>query len=362
MECDRRPVIILGHHELDYPRNRALQFALRQAGRRLIVCHSRVPFPLRHFVLGAKLLRASRFARVVLVTEGGHRLVPWVKLLCRLTRRRVLFDPFTSRYNTRVEDRGWYQPGTMSSRIAHFQDWSSTRSADFLLFDTEEHRDYFYTRYGLTCPSAVVPVGVPEKLFQPGTAMERDAKRGDVDVLFYGTYIPLQGIETIVDAAALLRDSPLRFQLLGRGQTFASIRRRVAELGLDPERFQLLPPVPFESLPERLANADIVLGIFGTSEKASRVVPNKVVQAAAVGRAIVTADTPAIRRYFQHGTSAWLVPAGDAKAVAEALLELATDATLRARIGAGAREAFLTHFTQAAAIKTLLTVLAQLEQ
>ncbi len=353
------PVVVLGHHEPDYPRNQALQRALTAAGRRLIVCHSRATFPWCHLVLATKLLRAPRSAKVVLVTEGGHRLVPWVKLLSCLTGRRVLFDPFTSRYNTRVEDRQWFAPGTLQARIAHFQDWSSTRAADALLFDTEEHREYFFSRYGLRCSSAIVPVGVPEDLFVPSSVSRATSR--DTEVLFYGTYIPLQGIETIVDAAALVREESFRFSILGVGQTFEGIKQRVSTLNLDPSRVQLLPPVPFSTLPQRLEAADIVLGIFGTGTKASRVVPNKVVQAAALGRPIITADTPAIRRYFAHCESAYLVPPGVPHELARALRELARDESLRARIGLGARAAFVKHFSQSVATHTLAGVLQQLE-
>ncbi|MEO1271994.1 MAG: hypothetical protein AAFX99_28185, partial [Myxococcota bacterium] len=79
------------------------------------MCHSRAAFPWRHLVLAQKLLQVPRDVKVVYVTEGGHRLVPLVRLLCRWTGRRILFDPFLSRYNTRVEDRKLYTRGTRTS-------------------------------------------------------------------------------------------------------------------------------------------------------------------------------------------------------------------------------------------------------
>ncbi len=355
-----RPVVVLGHHELDYPRNQSLQRALDRVGRSRVVCHSHAPFPFRHVVLAAKLLAAPTAAKVVLVTEGGHRLVPWVKLLCRMTGRRVVFDPFTSRYDTRVVDRGWFEPGSLQAKIAHFQDWSSTRAADFLLFDTDEHREYFYSRYGLDGPCAVVRVGVPEQLFTP--RVQQVVERTRLEVLFYGTYVPLQGVEIIVEAAALLRSGPHRFTLIGEGQSFDSAQARAHELGLEAPQFVQLPPIAFEALPERLADADVVLGIFGTSAKASRVVPNKVVQAAAMGRPIISADTPAMRRYFEQRESALLVPPGDAPALASAVRELAVDADLRLKIGAGARRVFEESFSDAVATRTLADVLKQLEE
>lgn len=363
---DLRPVCVLGHHELDYPRNQVLQAALGRLGREIHLCHSRAPFPWRHLILAKKLLAAPRSAKVILVTEGGHRLAPWVKQIARLTGRKVLFDPFLSRYNTRVEDRRQHAPGSYQARVAHWQDWSSTHAADFLIFDTEEHRAYFYDRYKLSAPAAVVPVGVPEDMFRPQADTAPpwpptgEAAGARFEVLFYGTYIPLQGIEHILDAAAQSPDH-MGFTLIGKGQTWPEMQQRMADLGLDAPKVRCLDRVPFEALPDHMAGAHVTLGIFGGTDKAWRVVPNKVVQAAACGRAIITADTPAVRRYFTHGESIWLVERASGAALTEGLAALAADPALRAKIGAGARAVFEQHFSLEAISRQMAHALSTLE-
>ena len=96
--------------------------------------------------------------------------------------------------------------------------------------------------------------------------------------------------------------------------------------------------VPYAELPARIAAADVVLGIFGKTAKARMVIPNKVYQAAAVGSAIVTADTPAIREVFVPGESVYAIEPTP-RALADALLALARDPALRARLAQGARAA-----------------------
>jgi glycosyltransferase involved in cell wall biosynthesis len=81
--------------------------------------------------------------------------------------------------------------------------------------------------------------------------------------------------------------------------------------------------VPAAGLPALVAAHDVCLGIFGTGEKAKRVVPNKVFQGAAAGCAIITSDTAPQRRVL--GDAAILVPPGDPEALAEALLRLSRD-------------------------------------
>src|SRR5205823_8861829 len=101
-----------------------------------------------------------------------------------------------------------------------------------------------------------------------------------------------------------------------------------------------VPWVEYELLPRELHSAACALGIFGTSPKAQRVIPNKVFQALACGAPVVTADTPAARELLVDGESALLVPAGDPAALADSLRRLATDAELARRIATDGLDAY----------------------
>ena len=74
---------------------------------------------------------------------------------------------------------------------------------------------------------------------------------------------------------------------------------------------------------ERVAQADICLGIFGATDKARRVVPNKVYQTLALGKAVITAETPAVCEVFTSGEEMVTVPPGDPELLAGAIRALA---------------------------------------
>jgi glycosyltransferase involved in cell wall biosynthesis len=109
-----------------------------------------------------------------------------------------------------------------------------------------------------------------------------------------------------------------------------------------------------------LAAAHVCLGVFGTSGKATRVVPNKVWQGMAAGRPVVSAGTPGAREVLRDGRDALLVPAGDPQALAAALRRLGGDPALRARLGEAARRTYVERGTPRVVAEALLSALARL--
>jgi glycosyltransferase involved in cell wall biosynthesis len=70
------------------------------------------------------------------------------------------------------------------------------------------------------------------------------------------------------------------------------------------------------------------------------VIPNKVFQALACARPVITADTDAARELLTDGVDALLVPPGDPHALAESVRALATDADLAERLAAAGRATY----------------------
>jgi glycosyltransferase involved in cell wall biosynthesis len=159
----------------------------------------------------------------------------------------------------------------------------------------------------------------------------------------------------VLAAADLLRAEPVRFVLAGEGQLSAALRADIARRGLT--NVDWLGALSMDELRARTLTADVCLGVFGASEKAARVVPNKVYDALACGRPVVTADTPGIREALHDGEDALLVPAGDGASLAAALERL-LEQDERARLGTAALATYRRSFTPDAVAGALLEGLA----
>lgn len=117
-------------------------------------------------------------------------------------------------------------------------------------------------------------------------------------VSFHGSYIPLQGVDKILDAAKLLKqDRNIRFRLIGPQKMINALQPEIEKESLNVE---MIPWLSTEELNEKLNEADIVLGIFGDTPKTDRVVPNKLFQGVAIKKPVITKDTPAVRELFSE--------------------------------------------------------------
>jgi glycosyltransferase involved in cell wall biosynthesis len=85
-----------------------------------------------------------------------------------------------------------------------------------------------------------------------------------------------------------------------------------------------------------------------------------VYEAMAMGKPIITGDTPAARFLLAHRESSMLVPVADAHAIAKAILELRAHSELRERIALGGRETFLKMATPEVLGKELVSICREL--
>ena len=230
----------------------------------------------------------------------------------------IVWDAFLSLYNTVVEDRCLVSRRHPVAYLLFMWEWLACRAANLVLLDTCAHAEYFVNTFSLPSrKAAAVLVGVePEKFPLNKKQSNSVSTDGRLTILFFGQFIPLHGVDTIIRAAQIMETDPVQWVLIGKGQEQDKIEHMLKEHPL--HNLKWIPWVPYEELTSWIGSADICLGIFGDTQKAAQVIPNKVFQILSSGKPLLTRDSPAIQELIDHNMEGiFLVSSADPQAIVD---------------------------------------------
>lgn len=339
-------VVLWGTPDFGKPRTRILVYGLRDEGVFVAECTAdiwdgvedksqlsgitaRLNILWRYLLAYPRLvwryLRSPRHD-AVFVAYMGHFDVLVLWPFAKLRGARIVWDAFLSLYDTVVDDRKFISPHGLAATALRAMEWLSCKAADTIILDTEAHAAYFSERYGVNAKKVEsVWVGAETEIFSPPQRETQKNESDEFTVLFYGQYIPLHGIEHILSAIGQTSDDAIKWVLVGCGQE----RNKVDALidGFTGKSLTVIDWVDYADLPALIASADVCLGVFGETDKAARVIPNKVFQVLSMGAPLITADTKAIREILDdYMPGIWLVPPGSGSAIAAAVADAKSQA------------------------------------
>ena len=250
----------------------------------------------------------------------------------------LVADPLISAYEKEVFERCKWPPDSRRARARRRWEARQFSMADLVVADTPAHAGYFEQVLDVARErTAVLYVGAEDDRFTPRPAPAPDPP---FEVLFYGSFLKLQGPEIIVAAARLAGDLPVNWVLLGDGDLRPAVEEQARGLG----RVRFEPWTPYERLPDRLARAHVILGVFGTTVKAGLVIPNKMFQAMAAGRPVITRASAAYPREMADSPVIGWIPAGDPQALAAKVGQWVADPGALAQRGEATRQLFDRYF------------------
>jgi len=180
-------------------------------------------------------------------------------------------------------------------------------------------RDRMVDRYPDQASKIVfIPNGVAEIFYRAGERRV-DPTPGGPRLIAVGSLIRRKNFEAAIEAIARCRDPRTSLELIGSGPCETRLRERAGRLGVG-DRVRFLGTKRPEEVAERLAAATaLVLPSLAEGR------PNVVLEAMAAGLPVVASDLPGVRELVESDRTGWLVPPGDATALAARMDELAQD-------------------------------------
>ena len=175
---------------------------------------------------------------------------------------------------------------------------------------------------------------------------------GSVNVLFVGRLEARKGIDTLLDAVAILLRRDARRRVHDRRERLASSASPAAPTARSSSarrrcrsregRVFFRGVVPDEELDRYYAGCDVFVAP-SRSESFGLIL----LEAMREAKPVIAGDVGGMREVVEHEGNGLLVPPGDASAFADALRRLVTSPSLRERFGRRSRELFVERFTAA---------------
>lgn len=356
-------VCFFGTYNLNYARNSSLRAGLEENGVDVVEVHAEIPNERMElsedFTLKKTINRVWRKVKVysnllsqyqkviacdcVFVLHPGHLDLPLAWLICRFGNKKLIFDTSISPYDTMFVGRNIAKRNSPKARLVKSVEKLLLRFPDRLFVDTKLMKDFVVKEFGIhTKKIFVVPIGANDAIYKPLEKQTED--KGITEVLFFGLYNPLHGVEHIMNAIKHLRkEKNIKFTMIGDGYLkneiveFAKVNKlkNVEFIGFMPEK----------ELVTYIQNSDIMLGVFSNSPVFKRAIPNKVFAAIACKKPLISAKLTPMDEYFKHEENIYFCKPQDPKDLALAIKNLVDDKTLQNKLASNGYRLFVSYFS-----------------
>ena len=260
---------------------------------------------------------------------------------------------------------GITKKGSLLWKIGNKMANKTYKKADKIIVISEEMRDNLLAKGVSVEKIEIVYNWVDEEVIHPvqkednGLIKELNIPQYDFSIVYAGNLGYAQSVETIIEAAALLKEnSEIGFYIFGEGANKEKIEQMIAEKCL--KQVHMYPLQPHERVSEvySLGDASIVACKKGTGVSA---LPSKTWNIMACGKPILVCfdkDT-LLERLVVEQECGLFAEAEDAKALCENILSLSKNKKECERLGKNARGYIETYLTKKSCITKMVEILKE---
>lgn len=318
-----RRVLFITTKNLSYIRNtQEITLLKENAGSCTIIGSPHKSYIIRLFKVYSKLLITSpRNYDILFVGFAPQLVLPlfWHKFKKANTNISIIEDFFISLFDTLCCDRRKIKPGSLIGKLLHNIDKTTLSLADAVICDTNAHGQYFIDEFHAPATKLfTLYLQADPSIYHPVTAARPDYLNGKYAILYFGSILPLQGVDVILKAMNLLKKQKnLYFYFIGPIKD----KKLIASKPIS-DNIQYIDWLSQEDLAKYISYSDLCLaGHFNSSiAKAQRTIPGKAYIYQALKKPMILGDNPANHELFADDTNVTFVEMGNAQALADAIL------------------------------------------
>jgi glycosyltransferase involved in cell wall biosynthesis len=349
-------VCLVGQYDIDHPKEAIIRRSLRSAGVEVVDCLAKKE------ILGQGLRKLPALPGVardiwkqiraadcdaIIVAHGNNILVPFLRMQSKGQRTPIILDGFDPQYiHAMLRGEPW-----LKTRLVWLVEKLSFVASDKIIVVADAMRDVYIDTYGVSSDKlVVVPCGADEaKWYNNGQASSESP--ADFRIVYWGRFHAHHGISVILEAAQQLESERVEFVVAGDGRGRDELVESARGKGVGNIKFPGF--LSDQELRALVVSADVCLGFLSEDTPAQNSISWKVSEALAMSKAVITVRSPATQETFIHRENIYMIPAGSGSALAEGILEIKEDGSLRNRLERNGNAYYRDHYSQEALGRSL---------
>jgi len=290
---------------------------------------------------------------IVLPMSGlftGRVTVLLEMIAAKLFRKILIVDYYIGFYDTFVNDRKFVGEKSFTAKRLKWNDQIRLRLADIIILLNNAESIYYHSVIQVEINESkikIIPLCVDYKKEFFSNKKKFSSIEEPFNVCWWGTFIPLHGLEQVIDAFVFLKKENIKLYIFGDSDAKAKpYIDKINKLGLS-EKILVNNQYTISNgklVPFLNDNCDLALGIFGNSKKAKTVLVNKLVDSLALKLPCLTIETAATKELLVSGEGL-IITSNEPEKIAEKIIYLTKNRDRLRSIGEAGFEAYLDKFT-----------------
>lgn len=311
-------VLFITTKNLDYLRNtQEVDIIKDQAKRIKIIGYDDKSYVKRLIKVYWNILTTSaKKYDIIFVGFAPQLILPFFNWKFR--NKEIIIDFFISVYDTMVNDRKRFRDKGVCARLCKWLDTKCIKCGRYIISDTKAHGDYFAQEFGVERNKInTLYLKADLNIYYPRKQLKPEDVKDKFIVLYFGSVLPLQGVEVIMDAMNRLKNiSDIYFYFIG------PVKDNIIKT--EGDNIKYIKWLRQEDLAKYISYSDLCLAGHFNKEinKAKRTIPGKAYIYEAMEKPMILGDNCATRELFSEDDRHFFVEMGNGQALSDKILQI----------------------------------------